>query len=317
LKQGQIRIIGSRDVFAREQQQLGTHVDLSLVDDSVKVTGSWKMGQAQKKCGRAALDALEAGVEMLKEGRISALVTAPVSKEALRLAGFGWPGQTEFLADRLSARRHAMLAWTPRFKVVFVTIHLPLARVARHITARAVYEKTVLLDEFLRLESGAPRSEVQGSESLISAPRICVMAFNPHGYEFTLGEEAKIAVAVARARQAGISSFGPLPADAAVARLSSVRSLDHSTTRPLPAPDGFVAMYHDQAMIPAKLLGRDAGVNVTLGLGRIRTSPLHGTAFDIAGKGIADTGSMSAALALARRLARQKTDKAARGRPVC
>uniref|UniRef100_A0A7C4CB61 4-hydroxythreonine-4-phosphate dehydrogenase PdxA n=1 Tax=candidate division WOR-3 bacterium TaxID=2052148 RepID=A0A7C4CB61_UNCW3 len=194
------RIIGARSVFARLQCRLGTGVDLNLVDDSVPAPGRFRMGEAQTVCGRAALAALENGVGLLREGRVSALVTAPVSKEALRLAGFGWPGQTEFLAERLGARHHAMLAWTPRFKVIFVTIHVPLAHVSRHITARAVAEKVRLLDDFLRRE-GKRR------------PRICVMALNPHAHEFTLGEERRIGRGVELARRAGVVAVGPVPAE--------------------------------------------------------------------------------------------------------
>lgn len=284
------RVFGSRGMFEREQKRLGTEVDLSGVEDVAGRLGVFKMGRVQRNCGAAALACLEVGVRELRENRVSALVTAPVSKEALRMAGFRWPGQTEFLAERLGSKRHAMLAWTPRFKVVFVTIHEPLARVSRHITAAAVAEKAEMLDRFLR-DSGLKR------------PRICVMAFNPHGTEFSLGEEERIAAGVARARKAGINAVGPVPSDAAVSSVSATRPLDSLTPGPL-SFDGFVAMYHDQAMIPAKLLGRDRGVNVTLGLGRIRTSPLHGVAFDIAGRGIASPGSMISAIRLAQRLSR-------------
>jgi 4-hydroxythreonine-4-phosphate dehydrogenase len=285
------RIIGPRDVFEREQKRLRTNVDLNLVDDSVEGPGRYEYGKPQVLCGSTALLALEMGVYRLLKGQISALVTAPVSKEALRMAGFRWPGQTEFLAERLGSKRHAMLAWTPKFKVVFVTIHEPLARVSRHITPATVAEKAELLNQFLR-DTGVKR------------PRICVMAFNPHGAEFSLGEEKRIAAGVARARKAGINATGPVPADAAVASLSVTRSLDPLIPRSL-SFDGFVAIYHDQAMIPAKLLGRDKGVNLTLGLGHIRSSPLHGVAFDIAGKGIASPGSMIAAIRLAQRLCRR------------
>ena len=285
------RVFGSKAVFEHEQKRLGTEVDLSCVEDVAGQVGVFKMGRAQRNCGAAAFACLEAGVRELGAGRVSALVTGPVAKVALRMADFRWPGQTEFLAARLGAKRHAMLAWTPKFKVVFVTIHEPLASVSRHITAAAVAEKTGLLNRFLR-DSGVGR------------PRICVMAFNPHAGEFSLGEEGRIAAGVARARKAGINAVGPIPADAAAASISGTGPLGHSTTRPLPRFDGFVAMYHDQAMIPAKLLGRDQGVNLTLGLGRIRTSPLHGVAFDIAGHGIASAGSMLSAIRLARRLCR-------------
>ncbi len=285
------RVFGSLAVFERERSRLGTKVDLSSVEDVAGRLGVFRMGRAQRNCGAAALACLEAGVRKLRAGHISALVTGPVSKEALRMAGFTWPGQTEFLAERLGAKRHAMLAWTPRFKAVFVTIHEPLARVSRHITAAAVAEKAGMLDRFLR-DSGVAR------------PRICVMAFNPHAFEFSLGEEKRIAEGIARARRAGINAVGPTPADAAVAGLSRVRDSSFGLrTSDLPF-DGFVALYHDQAMIPAKLLGRGSGVNVTLGLGRVRTSPLHGVAFDIAGKGIASPGSMLSAIRLAQGLGR-------------
>ena len=287
------RVFGSRGVFEREQKRLGTEVDLSCVEDVVGQLGSFKMGRVQRDCGAASFACLETGVKELRENRVAALVTAPVSKEALRMAGFRWPGQTEFLAERLGSTRHAMLAWTPKFKVVFVTIHEPLARVSRHINAAVVAEKAALLNQFLR-DTGVKR------------PRICVMAFNPHAYEFSLGEEERIAAGVAQARKAGVNVVGPIPADAAVAGLlqsdHSSFGLRHSS---LPF-DGFVAMYHDQAMIPAKLLGRDQGVNLTLGLGRIRTSPLHGVAFDIAGQGIASPGSMNSAIRLAQRLCRSR-----------
>jgi len=295
------RVFGSRGVFEREQKRLGTNVDPSCVEDVTGQVGVFKMGRAQRNCGAVALACLEAGVRGLRENRISALVTAPVSKKALRMAGFSWPGQTEFLAERLGSKRHAMLAWTPKFKVVFVTIHEPLARVSGHISAAAVAEKADLLNRFLR-DTGVKR------------PRICVMALNPHGAEFSLGEEERIAAGVVQARKAGISAVGPIPADAATAGLSRVRPSSIvlgrggpcRTARPSDLPfDGFVAMYHDQAMIPAKLLGRDQGVNLTLGLGRIRTSPLHGVAFDIAGQGIASPGSMLAAIRLAQRLSRR------------
>jgi 4-hydroxythreonine-4-phosphate dehydrogenase len=274
------RLIGPRGVFELEQQRLGTKVDLSLVDDSVEGPGRYRYGKPQRLCGSTALLALEMGVYRLLQGQIGALVTAPVSKEALRLAGFRWPGQTEFLAERLGSKRHTMLAWTPEFKVVFVTIHEPLARVSRHVTAAAVAEKAELLDRFL-LDSGVKR------------PRICVLAFNPHAAEFSLGEERRIAAGIARARKAGINAIGPVPADAAVSSVTRSQTFD-----------GYVAMYHDQAMIPAKLLGRDQGVNLTLGLDYVRTSPLHGVAFDIAGKGVASPGSMLSAIRLARRLSR-------------
>ncbi|MFO7675093.1 MAG: 4-hydroxythreonine-4-phosphate dehydrogenase PdxA [bacterium] len=268
-------LVGPRAVIAGAARRLRLALPAGFAVDDTGNPGRFTPGRVQANCGAAALAALERGAELLGRGEVSALVTAPVSKAALRRAGFRWPGQTEFLAERLGAARTAMLAWTPRYKAVFVTIHLPLADVPGAITAGAVFEKAVLLEEFLRRE-------------LRRRPRIGVLALNPHGAEFGRGEERRIAAGVARARRAGVDAAGPVCADAVGPWLGRV--------------DGWVAMYHDQAMIPAKLLG--PGVNVTLGLGAVRTSPLHGTAFDIAGRGIADPGSMVAAIRLARRLAR-------------
>ncbi len=284
------RIIGSRKVFELEQKRLKTKIDLSLVDDTVHIPGSWKIGKVQKKCGLAALAALEKGIELLQEGKIRALVTGPVSKESLRLAGFVCPGQTEFLARKLKAKHYAMLAWSPRCKIVFVTTHLPLKRISSYITAHAVYRHTALLHRFLLWENILfPPNPSKTSGAL---PRICILALNPHATEFSCGEEKRIARGVLLAKKSGINAFGPVPADAAFSTLAN----------PAYEADGFVAMYHDQGMIPAKLLAQDAGVNVTLGLPFVRTSPLHGTAFDIAGKGIARAGSMLSAIRLAARL---------------
>ncbi len=271
-----IRILGSKRVFVQEQQRLGTSIDaVRAVDDVAGDIGGFSMGRPQENCGQAALRCLELGVELLNKGEIDALVTAPVSKEALRLAGFKWPGQTEFLAQSLGSASYAMLAWTPKFKVVLVTTHLPLEQVSRHITAQLVAEKAVLLDRFLRTEG-------------VVKPRVAVMALNPHAAEFSQGEEDRILEGIRLAQRAGVDASGPFPADALFARVREF--------------DGHVAMYHDQAMIPAKLLGKGAGVNVTLGLSRVRTSPLHGVAFDIAGTGRAKATSMRAAIRLALRL---------------
>ncbi|MEO0052717.1 MAG: 4-hydroxythreonine-4-phosphate dehydrogenase PdxA [candidate division WOR-3 bacterium] len=267
-------LIGPAEVLKREAARLKVSLPPVALYDTGAV-GDYQYGRVQKNCGVAALQALEAGATLLKQNRISALVTAPVSKSALRLAGFRFPGQTEFLARRLHARRYAMLAWSPQFRVIFVTIHLPLARVARQITSARVREKIILLNEYLQLEG-------------IEQPVIGVLALNPHADEFSLGEEQRIRQAIIQVRRKNIRAEGPLPADSIFVNLDRFH--------------GFVAMYHDQAMIPAKLLARGAGVNVTLGLNRIRTSPLHGVAFDIAGQHRADPGSMLAAIRLALKL---------------
>jgi 4-hydroxythreonine-4-phosphate dehydrogenase len=281
LKHAPVMLIGSWMMVMQTAERLGIRPPKRVLFENDGTRFGFEFGKVQKGCGAAALRALDVGVALVRDGTIQGLVTAPVSKEALRLAGFEFPGQTEFLAARLGAKRHAMLAYAPEHKgahalrIVFVTIHRPLADVPAGITRALVAEKIRLLHDFLR-----------GPER-IARPKIAVFALNPHGYEFTLGEEARIARGMGSARVAGVE--GPFPAD-------TIGQL-------LPRFDGFVAMYHDQAMIPAKLLAQGRGVNLTLGLPAVRTSPLHGTAFDIAGKGVASADSMVAAIETAMRLA--------------
>jgi 4-hydroxythreonine-4-phosphate dehydrogenase len=285
-------LIGSRAILTRTAQKLklAFPARTQFLDDGSDFV--FAFGRVQKRCGEAALRALETGVCLLKQGVINGLVTAPVSKEALRLAGFEFPGQTEFLAARLGAKRHAMMAYLEgcrndaertqkgrriarALRIVFVTIHMPIAEVPKAIAAKLVAEKIRLLHDFLR------------SRERIRQPRIAVLALNPHAHEFSLGEEARIVRGIRLVRRTGVA--GPFPADTLV--------------QLLPRFDGIVAMYHDQAMIPAKLLAQGRGVNMTIGLPFIRTSPLHGTAFDIAGNGIAQPDSMTAAIETALRLA--------------
>jgi 4-hydroxythreonine-4-phosphate dehydrogenase len=287
-----ILLIGSQSALDRTAKKLSLRLASGILRHDTGEDFEFRFGQAQRKCGAAALSALETAVLMLRQGKLKGVVTAPVSKEVLRLAGFEFPGQTEFLARRLGAKRYAMLAYAEAgdrryaigdrrcksssgYRIVFVTIHKPLAEVPKAITAKLVAEKICLLSDFLRRQEG------------IARPRIAVLALNPHGREFTLGEEARIAQGIRAAHTTGVE--GPFPAD----------TIGQLLTR----YDGLVAMYHDQAMIPAKLLARGRGVNLTLGLPKVRTSPLHGTAFDIAGKGIASADSMIAAIKVALRLA--------------
>jgi 4-hydroxythreonine-4-phosphate dehydrogenase len=283
-----ILLIGSQTVLEQTAKKLGLRLGPGILRHDTGEDFEFRFGKVQRKCGVVALNALETAVRLLRQGMLKGIVTAPVSKEALRLAGFEFPGQTEFLACRLGAKRHAMLAYAEgagvrgqgagvggrALRIVFVTIHKPLAEVPKAITAKLVAEKIRLLSDFLK------------RRERIARPRIAVLALNPHGREFTLGEEARIAQGIWVARQVGVE--GPFPAD-------TIGQL-------LPRYDGFVAMYHDQAMIPAKLLAQGRGVNLTLGLPVVRASPLHGTAFDIAGKGIASPDSVIAAIKVAVRL---------------
>lgn len=214
--------------------------------------------------------------------RAAAIVTGPISKEAWALAGHGeFPGHTDLLAARCGHSPHAMMFVTPRLRVVLATTHIPLARVPAAVTPERV---------LLAIELGARMCERLGLER----PRVAVCGVNPHaGESGLLGEDEARAVspAIAAARERGIDTLGPFPADtifnAAVAGTF----------------DLVVAMYHDQGLIPVKLLDRDRAVNLTAGLPIIRTSPDHGTAYDIAGRNAANPGSMHAAMSLAIELA--------------
>lgn len=276
----QIRIIGSLALLEDLKRRLDLKLNLEPLVFDVIPNFKYQFSKVNQRCGFAAFSALEIGVELLKVGVIKGIVTAPICKESLRLAGFLFPGQTEFLATALKAKRYAMFAYSPQLKIIFVTSHQPLSKVASSITPGLVLEKILLLNDFLT------------HYQRVAKPRIAVFSLNPHSYEFSLGEEQRIAGAIKRANKIGIKTKGPFPSD----------TINELVKR----FDGFVAMYHDQGMIPVKLLARDEGVNITLGLPFVRTSPLHGCAFDIAGKGIANPGSMIAAIKLGMKIVRSK-----------
>ncbi len=208
---------------------------------------------------------------------LDALVTAPISKQAWRLAKFNWPGHTELLAHRTKAKRHAMAFVSPRLKVILATTHLPLMDIRNVLTIGRVFNPIDLGHEAC-LQMGILR------------PRIAVTGLNPHAGENGLmgdEEERVIRPAIELAQQNGILVEGPFPADTLFIKAAAG---DY---------DLVVAMYHDQGLIPVKLLGWDSAVNWTVGLPIIRTSPDHGTAYDLTGKGKASPGSMRAAIELA------------------
>jgi 4-hydroxythreonine-4-phosphate dehydrogenase len=212
---------------------------------------------------------------------LDALVTGPISKEAWQLAGFNWPGHTELLARRTRAKRHAMMFVSPRLRVILATAHLPLCEIRNVLTIGRVFDPIDLGHQACR-------------ELGIEEPVIAITGLNPHAGEGgLLGDEEirLIAPAIEMARQGGINARGPFPADTVFVAAASG------------AFDLVVAMYHDQGLIPVKLLGWESAVNWTVGLPIIRTSPDHGTAFDIAGTCTASAGSMKAAIGLAARLA--------------
>jgi len=237
------------------------------------------LGKPDATTARAALDALEQAAQMLKGGQIDAVVTAPVGKEGLHELGFDFPGQTEFFAERLGCDNHAMCLTGKNLTVALVTIHVALADVPGLLRREEIVRVGRLLADFCRQRG-------------IQSPRIAVCGLNPHaGENGAFGSEdiEIVGPAVAELQQAakGAIFSGPHPPD----------------TIFRPAADGeydaVLCMYHDQGLIPLKLLDFDTGVNVTLGLAKPRTSPDHGTAYDIAGQGKASASSMIHAIQLA------------------
>jgi 4-hydroxythreonine-4-phosphate dehydrogenase len=252
-----------------------------------------KPGQVDARAGRAAYDWLVAATRATLDGRFDAVVTAPLNKAALHLAGFDYPGHTEILAELCGVDRYAMMLYLPRgphvmsphgLGVAHVTLHTSIASVPGLLSTSGVREKIDLIDSFMR-DVGCP------------APRVAVCALNPHaGEEGLFGDEESriISPAVASARKDGLNVVGPLPADTLMRRAIGGEF------------DGIVAMYHDQGHIAFKLIDQGRAVNVTLGLPIVRTSPSHGTAFDIAWKGIANSNGMCEAIRAAALLAERK-----------
>ena len=248
----------------------------------------WEMGRVQAECGRAAVDALRRGVDLARTQAVDALVTAPVSKAALHAAGERVEGQTELLGRWDRAERFEMLAIAGRMRVLLLTRHMPLKSALAVITCERVLGHLSLLDESLR-RFGFDR------------PRLALAGLNPHaGENGLLGSEELelLAPAVERARQAGIDVTGPVSPDSVFLRAS------------LGDYDAVLALYHDQAFIPIKLAAPELGLTVIVGLSFLRVSPAHGTAFDIAGKGLASPRNLIAAL---RQAAAWSTRRAAVG----
>ncbi len=237
-------------------------------------------GRPDPRNAAATVECIRLGVELVRSGAALALTTNPINKNQLRTgAGFAFPGHTEYLARLCDAPLAVMMLASPLLRVVPVTIHIPLAEVPRALTAD-------LLEQTIRVTAASLRVDFG-----FAAPRIAVAGLNPHaGEEGMLGTEDRdiIAPVVARLRAEGHVVTGPHSAD----------TMFHPAARA--TCDVAICMYHDQALIPIKTLDFDGGVNVTLGLDFVRTSPDHGTAYDIAGTGRANPSSLIAALRLAR-----------------
>ena len=248
--------------------------------------GTVTPGQPLADHAAGVIGAIEAGARLAAEGSVAALCTAPISKKALiDGAGFAFPGHTEFLADLAGVPRVVMMLAAPGLRVVPTTIHIPLADVPGALSQTLIIETVEITARALKRDFG------------IGSPRIAVAGLNPHAGEGgALGREEidMIGPAIERLRAAGLDMRGPLPAD----------TMFHARARA--GYDAAICMYHDQALVPIKTIAFDEGVNVTLGLPFVRTSPDHGTAFDIAGKGVADPTSMIAAIRLAADMARAR-----------
>ena len=240
-------------------------------------------GEPTAEGGRASGQWIEQAVRAALAGAIDAVVTAPINKEALRMGGYDWPGHTEMIAALCKVRKPVMMMAGEGLRVALVTTHMAIADLPKAITRDVVLETIRITHTDLIRRFG------------LSAPRLAVCGLNPHSGEagrFGREEEQEICPAIEAAQREGIECVGPVPADSAF----------------LPAQrrkyDAVVAMYHDQACIPVKMLAFETGVNITLGLPIVRTSPDHGTAYDIVRRGVAQSGSMEAAIETARGMAR-------------
>lgn len=248
-----------------------------------------KPGVPEARLAGGVIQAIEKGVELALKGDVAAICTAPIHKAALVSgAGFTYPGHTEFLAALAGVDRVAMMLACEGLRVVPATIHIALEDVPRRLTAE-------LLEETIRITAAGLTRDFG-----IAAPRIAIAGLNPHaGEDGVMGRQEieMIRPLMARLTAEGFTLLGPMPAD----------TMFHAGARA--KYDAAICMYHDQALIPIKTIDFAGGVNVTLGLPFIRTSPDHGTAFDIAGQGVADPSSMIAALRLAAKMAaaRRKT----------
>jgi 4-hydroxythreonine-4-phosphate dehydrogenase len=245
-----------------------------------------RVGEVSAEAGRAAHDTIVRAVDAAKRRDVDAIATAPVNKLAFAQAGLPWKGHTDLLAHLCGTSRVAMMFHAPELKVVLITVHVPLRDVSSLITRELVEQTIAITDEALPTFG-------------ISRPRLAIAGLNPHAGEGgVLGSEddGVLAPAAAAARGRGIDVTGPFPADTVFVRASKGEF------------DCVLACYHDQGLIPVKLLAFGHAVNVTIGLPIIRTSVDHGTAFDIAGKGVADPGSMIEAILLAARMAGHRLD---------
>ena len=245
---------------------------LSCTEDELKVELTKPMPEA----GKAALDALEKALEDYREGLIDVLVTAPINKHTIQSENFRFPGHTEYIEERVGeGNKSLMILMKDDFRVALVTGHIPVKDIASTLTKELIMEKMSVFHQSLKSDFG------------IDSPRIAVFSLNPHAGDHGLigSEESEIIIpAIKEMIAKGVQCFGPFPADGFMGSGNSCHF------------DGILAMYHDQGLAPFKALAMDEGVNFTAGLPIVRTSPAHGTAYDIAGQGVASENSFRQAI---------------------
>ncbi len=297
-------VVGSVSVFEKEIGRLhsdllivslkGGHIPtdgkwvtkghLPILDPLEQPMGRFRMSKATRGSGAASLRCVETAVRLAQHHCVDGIVTAPINKEAIHLAGCTHPGHTELLAHLTKTKNFGMMLLGGPLKILFVTTHLSIRKVPEALTTKGIFKA-------IQLAHQAMREHFQ-----VSRPRVGVAALNPHAGEqglFGNEEHTIIAPAVKKAKEAGIRVMGPLPADTLFG--AAVRG----------AHDVVVAMYHDQGLIPLKTIAFGQCINMTVGLPIIRTSVDHGTAYDIAGKGTADPQSLIHAIKLAARLGKK------------
>lgn len=257
-------------------------VNAILVADLQNLPGDFALGTDAAVTGKASAEYIEKAVDLWRQGRIDAIATAPISKKAIHLGGYDFPGHTEFLAALTDANRVAMSFFGGNLRVVLLSTHISLRDAIAHVTTDNLIDLITFAD-------------AQLTNLLNKTPKLAVAGLNPHASEggmFGTEEQNEIIPAVTACRDRGIDVSGPYSPDTIFLRAHRGEF------------DAVIACYHDQATIPVKSISFGSSVNVTLGLPLIRTSVDHGTAFDIAGKGIADASSMKAAIRLAAELAK-------------
>ncbi len=296
-------VFGDSEILKETIKRLGMDTCVEIIEDipeerihSQKVflipvsklkVDSIQFGKPTKECGKAMVGYIEKAVQWVQRGRLDAITTCPINKRAINEAGYPFPGHTEFLAHLSGVSRVAMMFVGSKWKVVLVTTHLPLKEVSKRIKSNLILNIIQITEEGLRKYFG------------LSQPNIAVLGLNPHcGEEGLLGdeEEKEILPAIIEAKSMGIKVEGPFPADSFF-NLSGQSFFD-----------AIISMYHDQGLIPVKMVDFREAVNFTLGRPFNRTSGGHGTAYEIAGKGVADHTNLLRAVVLASNLSKTKRD---------